>query len=215
VSRERSLAALREEYRKEVLSERDVAPEPVSQFGRWFQEALDAAIPEPNAMVLSTVSADGHPSARVLLLKGFDAAGFTFFTNYESRKGADLAINPYAAMTFLWLPLERQVRVEGRVGRLGGEIADAYFKTRPRGSQIGAWASAQSQVLRDREELEARFREADRRFEGTEVPRPAHWGGYLLSPECVEFWQGRPSRLHDRLRYRRSAGVWLVERLAP
>lgn len=213
---ERSLADLREDYRKEALSENDVASDPITQFGYWFQEAVDAALPEPNAMVLATVSPEGRPSARVLLLKGFDPAGFVFFTNYASRKGRELFANPHAAMTFLWLPLERQVRIEGVVTKCSEEVSDAYFASRPEGSRLGAWASPQSTVVADRATLETRMSEAEARFEGHAIPRPSHWGGYVLAPTEVEFWQGRPSRLHDRIRYRRAPdGTWIRERLAP
>ncbi|MDZ4698805.1 MAG: pyridoxamine 5'-phosphate oxidase [Rhodothermales bacterium] len=213
---ERTIADLREEYRRESITEGDVARNPIAQFRHWFQEALDAALPEPNAMVLSTVSPGGHPSARVLLLKGFEEEGFVFFTNYASRKGAELAGNAHAAMTFLWLALERQVRIEGSITRTSAEASDAYFASRPRGSQLGAWASPQSEVVSGREALEADYRNMEARFAGQTIPRPAHWGGYLLSPHTVEFWQGRPSRLHDRIQYRTDpAGDWLIERLAP
>ncbi|MEZ4702690.1 MAG: pyridoxamine 5'-phosphate oxidase [Rhodothermales bacterium] len=213
---ERSVADLREDYRKESLSETDVASDPMTQFGYWFQEALDASLPEPNAMVLATVSPQGTPSSRVLLLKGFDAEGFLFFTNYASRKGLDIAGNPNVAMTFLWLQLERQVRIEGHVTRASDEVSDAYFHSRPLGSQIGAWASPQSEVVTDREALEARFAEIEKRFAGGPIPRPPHWGGYVLKPREVEFWQGRTSRLHDRIRYRiQEDGSWLRQRLAP
>ncbi len=213
---ERTVADLREEYRREALTEGEVARDPITQFRHWFQEALDAALPEPNAMVLSTVSPEGHPSARVLLLKGFDDAGFVFFTNYGSRKGAELSGNAHAAMTFLWLPLERQVRIEGTITQTNAEASDDYFASRPRDSQLGAWASPQSEVVSGRDVLEAGFRDIEARFAGQAIPRPAHWGGYLLSPGTVEFWQGRPSRLHDRIRYRAMPeGTWRIERLAP
>lgn len=212
-----SLADLRKEYRLRGLAEADVERDPLRQFQRWFDEALAAALPEPNAMTLATVSAQGKPSARMVLLKGFDAAGFVFFSNYESRKGGELAARPEAALVFYWAELERQVRIEGRVERTTAEESDAYFHSRPVGSQIGAIASHQSSVLANRQELEARSAALDEAYQGQTVPRPAFWGGYRVVPEVYEFWQGRPSRLHDRLRYRRASGegAWIIERLSP
>jgi pyridoxamine 5'-phosphate oxidase len=209
------IAALRRDYVRRGLNEADLAPDPFRQFARWFQEALNcAAIAEPNAMVLSTVSPEGRPHARFMLLKGFDAKGFVFFTNYQSEKGRDLAANPRAALTFGWIDLERQVRIEGTVAKTSRADAEAYFQTRPRGSRLGTWASNQSQVIPNRALLEAQLAEADARFPD-DVPPPETWGGYLLTPERFEFWQGRTNRLHDRLCYRKEGTAWIIERLAP
>jgi pyridoxamine 5'-phosphate oxidase len=209
------VAALRRDYMQRALNEADLAPDPVQQFARWFQEALDCpAIAEANAMVLSTVSPEGRPHARFILLKGFDASGFVFFTNYNSEKGRDLAADPRAALTFGWIEQERQIRVEGAVGQIPRSAVEAYFQTRPRGSRLGAWASNQSEVIPNRAVLEARLAEADARFPD-DVPPPATWGGFRLAPERFEFWQGRTNRLHDRLRYRKDGAAWIIERLAP
>lgn len=210
-----ALAALREEYRDLPLREEDLAADPVSQFEQWLAEALAAGLWEPNAMTVATVDADGHPSARMVLLKGLDARGFTFFTNYDSRKGQQLAANPSVALVFAWLPLRRQVCVTGTAAPTSAEESDAYFASRPPGSRLGAIASPQSAVVPDRAFLERRLEEAEARYAEARPPRPRHWGGYLVSPDTVEFWQGRPNRLHDRLRYRRSSGDWVIERLAP
>lgn len=209
------LADLRAHYASGALDEADAPAAPFALFARWFEDALAAGTPEPNAMVLSTVDAAGQPSARVVLLKGLDETGFLFFTNYRSRKGHDIAADARVALTFWWPPLERQVRVEGRAAPIDAETSDAYFATRPRGSQLGAVASPQSAVVAGRTVLEERLAEAEARFEGRPVERPAHWGGYRVVPHAVEFWQGRPSRLHDRLRYTRDGDAWRVERLAP
>lgn len=191
-------------------------PDPIRQFGRWFDEAEQAGIPLPNAMTLATASRQGNPSARIVLLKGVDERGFVFYTNDESRKGQTLRENPAAALVFCWLPLSRQLRVEGAVERLAAGEADAYFASRPRGHQIAAHASPQSRVIKDRLFLERQVEEVARTFEGREVPRPPHWGGYRVVPALLEFWQEGEHRLHDRLRYRRdNAGQWLIERLAP
>ena len=211
------VAALRRDYMQRGLLESDLADDPFLQFGAWFAEALKTpGVPEPNAMVLSTASRDGQPRGRFVLLKGFDARGFVFFTNQESAKGRALEENPQAALTFGWIPMERQVCIEGRVTKMERAAVEAYFATRPRGSRLGAWASPQSEVISGRAVLEKNLAEAEARFPGeTPVPPPAAWGGYLLAPEQVEFWQGRTSRLHDRLRYRREGQAWVVERLAP
>ena len=212
------LAALRREYGVRGLLESDAHPDPLAMFRRWFADAQAAALHEPNAMVVATVAPDGRPSARTVLLKGLTADGFAFFTNLASHKGDDLAHEPRCALLFPWHPLERQVRVEGVAARLDDDEVAAYFASRPRGSQLGAWASPQSQVVADRDQLLASYAEVEARFAGREVPVPPAWGGYRVRPETVEFWQGRPGRMHDRLRYRRAgraAGGWVVERLAP
>lgn len=197
------------------LIEAEVQPDPYAQFERWFADAEGAGLVEPTAMVLATVDADGQPSARVLLYKGWYEGGLCFYTNYDSRKGEALAANPRAAATFWWDRLERSVRFEGRVRKLPDSLSEQYFHSRPRGSQIGAWTSRQSQVVEGRDPLEARLAENERRYFEGEVPLPPHWGGYALVPERVEFWQGRLNRLHDRLRYRRLGESWLLERLEP
>jgi pyridoxamine 5'-phosphate oxidase len=209
------LASLRAEYQLAGLDESDLAPDPFTMFGRWFDAARGAGVLEPNAMVLSTVAADGVPSARTVLLKGLTAHGFVFFTNYRSRKAVELAANPHCSLLFGWYELQRQVRVEGSASQIPRADTDAYFASRPRDSQLGAWASAQSTVVGSRAELEAAYAEAEARFAGVDVPAPPHWGGYLVSPERVEFWQGRRSRMHDRLAYRREGSTWRTERLAP
>ncbi|QDU68711.1 pyridoxamine 5'-phosphate oxidase [Engelhardtia mirabilis] len=211
-----SIEDLRREYARHELNEGAADPDPLELFARWFREALASEVSEPNAMTLATVDADGAPRARIVLLKGAEADGFRFFTNYESAKGRELAADDRACLVFLWHELERQVRVEGRAERLPAEESDRYFAARPRDSQLGAWASPQSTELVGRAALEAHLAATMDRFglEGP-VPRPPHWGGYLLRPTAIEFWQGRPARLHDRLRYRRSAGGWERQRLAP
>jgi pyridoxamine 5'-phosphate oxidase len=208
------LAALRTEYARAGLDERDLEPSPLRQLERWLHDAIVAQHPEPTAMTLATVTPEGDPSARLVLLKGIDT-GLQFFTNYESRKGRDLAARARATACFFWVLLERQVRVVGGVEKVTAEESDAYFASRPRDAKLGAWASAQSTVLGGRDELGRRFDEAQARFPG-DVPRPPYWGGYRLTPDRVEFWQGRPSRLHDRLLYTRTASSsWKIERLSP
>ncbi len=210
-----SIAHLRREYARARLDERDVDPDPLVQFHKWFDDARRAELPEPNAMTLATATPGGVPSARMVLLKAADERGFTFFTDYRSRKGQELEANPHAALVFFWGELERQVRITGTVSRVSREETEAYFRTRPRESRLGAWSSHQSTVLAGRETLEARLREVAARHPGDEVPTPPHWGGYLLKPDALEFWQGRESRLHDRVRYQREAGSWRIERLSP
>jgi pyridoxamine 5'-phosphate oxidase len=215
------LADLRQTYTQRTLHEADVLPDPVQQFRQWLDEAVAAQLPEPAALTLATVdAASGQPSQRVLLLKGLpNDAGFLFYSNYDSRKGHELAGQPLAALNFFWPGLERQVRVEGQVEKAAEDVSTAYFQSRPRSSQVGAWASPQSQVIGNRDELEQREHEVAARFAdlgpGEPLPRPPHWGGYVLRPTRVEFWQGRPSRLHDRLVYERAGESWHISRLAP
>ena len=208
-------ADLRKDYTRTGLLEQDCDPDPIRQFERWFREALDAGVEEPNAMTLATATREGDPSARVVLLKGYDQRGFVFFTNLESHKGRELEDNPRAALVFLWKSLERQVRVTGSVSRVSREETDAYFRTRPVGSRLGAWASRQSEVIGSREVLEASLAEVTARFSGQEIPAPPFWGGLRVMHEAVEFWQGRPNRLHDRIRYRKTGGTFARERLSP
>ena len=215
-----NIADLRREYMRETLDEADVAAEPIRQFERWFAEATQAELPEPNAMTLSTVDPTGRPSARIVLLKNADDRGFVFFTNFESRKGRELSANPRAALLFFWPELERQVRIEGVTAPLDTAESAAYFASRPRASQLGAWASPQSEPIAGRSALMARFAEVEAKYAspGGAVPCPPYWGGYRLDPDTIEFWQGRASRLHDRIRYRRKPvepGAWVIDRLAP
>ncbi len=204
----------RKSYERDALEEADAATDPLRQFETWMDEAFAAKVPEPNAMTLATVGADGRPSTRIVLIKGFDARGIVWFTNYDSRKGRELAVHPYAALQFHWVELERVVRIEGRVERVDDAESDAYFASRPLDSRIGAWASPQSQVIESRGVLVANAAKAAARFL-LNPPRPPHWGGFRLQPDSWEFWQGRKSRLHDRLRYRLENAAWVRERLAP
>jgi len=213
-----NLAGMRRRYLDKggELRSRDLAGDWLAQFQAWFEAAAEAGLPEPNAMILGTADADGRPSARTVLLKGLDEEGFVFYTNYTSRKATELDANPYASLVFPWYEVFRQVIVRGTVERVDRATTEAYFASRPRESQIGAWASPQSQVVPDRDTIDRAEREAAARFEGADVPAPPHWGGLRVRPETVEFWQGRTGRLHDRLRYRRVTGdEWIVERLAP
>jgi pyridoxamine 5'-phosphate oxidase len=210
-----SIADLRKDYSRATLTETEVDPDPTVQFATWFRQAMEAGIPEANAMSVATVGADGRPSSRILLIKDFNRDGFTWFTNYRSRKGQDLEAHPYAALLFHWVELERQVRIEGRVEKLAEAQSDAYFQSRPLGSRLGALASDQSETIASREMLEQRFAQAEASH-GDQPVRPPHWGGYRLIPDRIEFWQGRPSRLHDRIVYtRQQDGTWHRERLQP
>ncbi|RPD40273.1 pyridoxamine 5'-phosphate oxidase [Chitinophaga barathri] len=210
------IADLRQDYRKATLNEKEVATGPVEQFSRWWQDVVQSELEEPNAMTLASSTADGKPSARIVLLKSFDENGFLFFTNYESRKGRELAENPYVTLLFFWKELERQVRIEGTVSKAPGNISDEYFNSRPIGSRIGAMASPQSEVIPGREFLEEKVKTLEAEHLQHAPERPEHWGGYIVKPTLVEFWQGRSSRLHDRLRYTPDgAQGWKIDRLAP
>lgn len=211
-----SIADIRKDYKLKSLLETDVATDPVNQFGRWWNEALQSELEEVNAMTLSTVTASGRPTARIVLLKDYSNEGFVFYTNYESDKAKAMEANPYAALVFFWAPLERQVRIEGFVEKVSAEESDAYFLSRPAGSRIGAWASPQSSVISNRTVVEEKVEALTAKFSDGNIPRPPHWGGYIVKPYRVEFWQGRPNRLHDRICYLLSEdGKWTKERLAP
>jgi pyridoxamine 5'-phosphate oxidase len=210
-----NLQNLRQDYRSAQLNENDVDANPMEQFRKWFADALSAKLYEPNVMTLATADSDSKPTARIVLLKGFDENGFVFFTNYESKKGQDLMENPQAALVFFWAELERQVRIEGVVSKVDDQTSADYFHSRPTGSQIGALASPQSRILSDRRILEEKVESLTAQYNGLDIPRPAHWGGYLVEPTHIEFWQGRPSRLHDRITYDLAEGEWIIRRLAP
>ena len=211
-----SLADLRKDYSLAGLAEKDLARDPFRQFEKWFQEAEAAKIPEPNAMTLATATREGRPSARTVLLKGLDGRGFVFYSNYESRKGRELEANPQVTLVFPWIAIERQVLIEGTATKVAREESEAYFHSRPRASQLGAWVAQQSVIITGRAVLEDTMKALEKKYAGQEVPLPANWGGWRVAPETVEFWQGRRSRLHDRLRFRRGKdGEWSVERLAP
>jgi pyridoxamine 5'-phosphate oxidase len=211
-----SLSDLRREYTLAGLKESDLDPDPFKQFDTWFQQALAAGLPEPNAMTLATATLDAKPSARIVLLKGLDERGFVFFTNYESQKGRELSANPQAALVCYWIELERQVRINGRASCVSVTESEEYFRTRPLGSQLGAWASQQSEVVNGRETLEDRLEQLTQEYQSKPIPLPPNWGGYRVAPDMLEFWQGRPNRLHDRLRYTLQPGNrWLIERLSP
>jgi pyridoxamine 5'-phosphate oxidase len=212
----KSLADIRQDYSKASLDKKDVKLNPIDQFNHWFSEAIQSQVTEPNAMTLSTVTEDGRPSGRIVLLKGIENGKFIFFTNFQSQKGRELEKNPSCALTFFWPDLERQVRIEGVAARLNDSAAEQYFQSRPRASQIGAWSSPQSSIIENREILEARVKEMEKKFEGKEVlPKPHQWGGYEVDPFEIEFWQGRRSRLHDRMLYTKADGKWSIHRLAP
>ena len=212
----RDPAASRYEHAAHGLRRRDLDPDPIKQFSNWFTAAIEAEIRDVNATSLATAGHDGKPTVRIVLLKGFDSDGFVFFTNYESEKGLQLEANPYAALAFYWIELDRQIRISGRAERTSREESERYFRSRPIGSQLGAWASRQSEVLDGRRVLDARMAEMTERYGDKPIPLPPHWGGYRVIPDVIEFWQGRPNRLHDRFRYRlQSDGSWLIERLAP
>ena len=212
----RNIAEIRKDYKLEALSEKDVSKDPIEQFEKWWDNAINSNIEEINAMTLATANEKGKPSARIVLLKGYDQKGFVFFTSYLSHKAKDLEKNPNASLVFFWKELERQVRIDGTVTKVSSAISDAYFSSRPEGSKVGAWASAQSNVIPGREILEKAAAKAAIKFSGKDVPRPPYWGGYIVKPEIIEFWQGRPNRLHDRIQYVRGAGkAWKITRLAP
>jgi pyridoxamine 5'-phosphate oxidase len=210
-----SLADIRRDYKLQSLNEEDVALDPFAQFDRWWHEAVISHIDEVNAMTLATASKQGIPSARIVLLKGYDINGFVFFTNYKSHKGKEMAENPYASLVLFWKELERQIRIDGVIEKIDAAQSDAYFQSRPAGSRIGAWASPQSTVIENRKVIESNFLQLEEKFGCENIPRPEHWGGYLVKPVSIEFWQGRSSRLHDRIRYTKNEHHWKIERLAP
>ncbi len=210
------IADIRRDYKLQSLQEKDVAEQPIAQFDRWWKDAMESELDEVNAMTLATADASGAPSARIVLLKGYDERGFVFFTNYNSKKGQDIAANPRVSLVFFWKELERQVNISGSIEKVSVAESDAYFQSRPVGSRIGAWCSPQSTVIADRQILEDNITKYQAQFGDGSIPKPDHWGGYLVQPQSVEFWQGRSSRLHDRIKYRKNdQGLWIIERLAP
>jgi pyridoxamine 5'-phosphate oxidase len=209
------IQSLRQDYRSAELSEKDTEKNPIKQFEKWFKAAIDAQLYEPNVMTLATADKSGKPNARIVLLKGFDENGFSFYTNYLSQKGKEIKKNPQACLVFFWAELERQVRIEGKIEKLSKEASEKYFHSRPVGSQIGAIVSPQSQIITDRKALENKVEELTNQYEGKTIPKPAHWGGYIVKPTSIEFWQGRTSRLHDRIKYDLINGKWQTNRLAP
>lgn len=213
---DKSIADLRKDYSNQILSEKKISADPIKQFKKWWDEALAAKIEEANAMTLATASLAGLPSARIVLLKDFSQDGFVFYTNYHSCKGKELIENPKACLVFFWKELERQVRITGLVEKISARESDEYFSSRPEGSQIGAWASSQSQMIESRERLDQHFKKLEKQMKGTKIKRPPFWGGYIVNPRIVEFWQGRPNRMHDRLQYTlEDEKIWKIERLAP
>jgi pyridoxamine 5'-phosphate oxidase len=206
---------LRHDFSKQTLDEKNVSINPILQFEKWFKEAVDAHVNEPNAMTVCTATTEGKPSARILLLRNFNENGFVYYSNYTSRKGTEIAANPNCALLFFWPELERQVRIEGLVQKQSSEESDLYFNTRPRGSKLGAWTSEQSKVIANREVLNEEYEKISKKYPNENVPRPPHWGGYVIKPVSIEFWQGRPSRLHDRILYTLENKNWKIERLAP
>lgn len=210
-----SISGIRKSYHKFKLEEKDVLPDPIKQFERWWNDALKSSPDEVNAMTLATCNKEGKPSARTVLLKGINDDGFVFYTNYNSRKGKEITANPFVALLFFWREMERQVRIEGKVSKIGDEESNNYFNSRPVESRIGAWTSPQSEVIPNRNFLEERERELENKFKGKDIPRPDFWGGFIVVPERIEFWQGRHGRLHDRLLYTRKNNLWKIERLAP
>lgn len=209
------IADIRKDYTLNGLAEQDVLEHPIKQFKKWFDEAIISEVHEPNGMIVSTINSNSRPSSRVVLLKGIDDLGLVFFTNYNSQKGQDMLFNPFVALNFWWIELERQVRIEGKIEKTSEIESEEYFKSRPRGSQIGAWVSEQSHIIESREVLEARQAQLEEKYKDQEIPRPPHWGGYRVVPDLFEFWQGRASRLHDRLQYKLENGIWTLERLSP
>lgn len=212
---DKKIADIRKDYARHTLDIADVKEDPLDQFTAWFDQVLDSEVMEPNAMYLSTLDKEGNPSGRIVLLKGIESKAFVFYTNYNSHKGREIEKHPFVSLTFFWPELERQVRIQGKVSKVSAALSDAYFASRPRGSQIGAWVSPQSQVIESREMLEKLNEDLTAQFEGKEIERPKHWGGYAVHPEKVEFWQGRPNRLHDRICYTKEVSSWKIERLAP